>query len=42
MSDLNQFKGIRYQINSKINWLFGAVFAVGASILAALFLRYFY
>lgn len=24
-------------INSKLNWLFGAVFAVGASILAALY-----
>ena len=30
-------KELDIKLNSKINWLFGAVFAVGASILAALY-----
>lgn len=32
-------KELDNKLNSKINWLFGAVFAVGASILAALYVQ---
>ncbi len=39
MTVKNNLNKLDEQLNSKINWLFGAVFGVGASILAALYAR---